>query len=174
MFKWVVGLCAALYLTLITVGEPTAEELAAQKSRAEQQVTRTVSTTLEAPVVQVSAAVAEPEVAPLPAVAIISDEIDSVALVSASTDATAPAAPEPVATQQIAVATPAATVIRSVTGKRVNLRAGPSTTAEIVGRAVRNDSAEVIEILPSGWAKVYILETGTEAYISSQFLSDAG
>lgn len=175
MLKWVVGLCAALYLVLITMGEPTSEELASRKARAEQQVTRTVSTTLEAPAIQVSNAVAEPETTAIPAALTTLEEIESPALVSASTDATTPAAAEPVATQQLAT-TPevATTTIRRVTGKRVNLRAGPSTTAKIVGRAVRNDSAELVEMLPSGWAKVYILETGIEAYISAQFLSDAG
>ena len=175
MFKWVVGLCAAMYLVLITVGNPTSEELASRKARPEQQVTRTTSTTLDTPVIQISTVVAEPKAAAIPAVVAPNDAIESPALVSATTSATAPAAAEPVTTQQIATPPPEAeAVIRRITGRRVNLRAGPSTTAEILGRAVRDDSAEVVEILPGGWAKVYILETGIEAYISAQFLSDAG
>jgi len=58
-----------------------------------------------------------------------------------------------------------------VTARAVNLRAGPSTNNAVVGRATQNDSAEIIEMLPSGWAKVYILETGTEAFMSAQFLA---
>ncbi|EPX76920.1 SH3 domain-containing protein [Litoreibacter arenae] len=168
MFKWVVGLCAGLYLILLTMGEPSPEELAARESRAERHVTRSASVVSDAPVV---AEVEEPEVVAAPAVV---ETIESPVLVSATTDTTPPAAPEPVAAQTIAAPAPAATDIRRVTGRRVNLRAGPSTTTAILGRAVRDDTAEVIELLPSGWAKVYILDTGLEAYISAQFLSDAG
>ncbi len=178
MFKWLVALCAAMYLILVTVGSPTTEELAARELATEQQVTKTASIPFAPPVVEVVADIPDLEVSPTLAVETISDEIGSAALVSATTDATAVAVLEPVATQQItAIApqpTPTSAVIRRITGKRVNLRAGPSTTAKIVGRTVRDDSAEVVEILPSGWAKVYILETGIEAYISAQFLSDAG
>ncbi|WP_298258460.1 SH3 domain-containing protein [uncultured Litoreibacter sp.] len=174
MFKWVVGLCAIMYLALVTIGEPTKEELAERKLRDEQIAARTVKPTPAPPVIlQTSANAAPVEATPAVADASATAEITTPLLVSATTGATAPAEAEPVTTQAIAPA-PTNTSIRRVTGKRVNLRAGPSTTSEIVGRAVRDDSAEVVELLPSGWAKVYILETGIEAYISSQFLSDAG
>lgn len=78
--------------------------------------------------------------------------------------------PPPVA-PEAASATPAGNPIWRVTARRVNLRAGPSTADAVVGQAVENDSAEVIELLPSGWAKVYILEQGTEAFMSAQFLA---
>ena len=175
MLKWVVGLCAAMYLILITVGEPTSEELSLRKIVPEQEINRASPMALITPVLQVSAAVEDPEVTVSAAVVTTLDEIESPALVSTPTDATTPAAAEPVTTQEITSISPEVkTVILGVTGRRVNLRARPSTTADILGRTVRGDSAEVIEILPSGWAKVYILETGIEAYISAKFLSDAG
>ncbi|MEP3345869.1 MAG: SH3 domain-containing protein [Litoreibacter sp.] len=183
MLKWVVGLCAAMYLALITVGEPTPEELAARAERDDVLASRSVTPTPvpDAPTVEtqepvVQAAAPAEDLVPTPAVTepeLIS-EIAAPALVSVSTDTTTPAASETVVTEQIVTAPAPAASIRRVTGRRVNLRAGPTTTSEIVGRAVRNDSAEVVELLPSGWAKVYILETGIEAYISAQFLSDAG
>lgn len=174
MFKWVVGLCAAMYLALVTVGAPTEEELAAREARNELQVTRTATTSVSAPVIQTSASIEPPTVTPVQAVASVTDEIAAPILVSATTDTTTPAVTEPIATEEIGAIAPTTNPIRRVTGKRVNLRAGPTTTSEIVGRAVRDDSAEIVELLPSGWAKVYILETGIEAYISAQFLSDAG
>ncbi|SDW57311.1 SH3 domain-containing protein [Litoreibacter albidus] len=174
MFKWVVGLCALMYLTLLTVGEPTASELAAREARDALQVSRTISKPLETAAVQIAAANAKLDLEASPAVITAVSEVKAPALVSASTSTTSPAATVDVTTQPIAATPRETNPIRRVTGKRVNLRAGPSTTSKIVGRAVRDDSAEVVEMLPSGWAKVYILETGTEAYISAQFLSDAG
>lgn len=153
------------------LGEPTAEELAAREARTAQQIARTASATPTPASVEIAAVPAAP--APAPAL----ESVSAVALVSATTDTTE-ISPAQIQTASIAPAqtTPAPSTgnIHRVTGKRVNLRSGPSTTNPIVGRAVRNDSAEVIEILPSGWAKVYILETGIEAYISAQFLSPAG
>jgi hypothetical protein len=61
-----------------------------------------------------------------------------------------------------------------VTGSRVNLRAAANGQAQIVGRTVRGDSAEIIEMLPSGWAKVYIIDSGIEAYMSADFISPEG
>lgn len=180
MLKWVIGLCALMYLALITIGEPTEEEIAARAERDAILAARTITPTstpepATGSVVAVSAPASAVETAPAVVQAAVTEEITAPALVSVTTDTTTPAAAEPVATQEIApvTATEPAT-IRRVTGRRVNLRAGPSTTTEIVGRAVRDDSAEIVEMLPSGWAKVYILETGIEAYISAQFLSDAG
>ncbi len=61
--------------------------------------------------------------------------------------------------------------IWTVTGNRVNLRAGASTQNGVVGQTVRGESAEIVEMLENGWAKVYILDTGIEAYMSADFLS---
>ena len=176
MFKWVAGLCALMYLVLLTAGEPTKDERAGREVASKQNITRDAAPQIDIPAVQDAALVQ----APLPAVAPALEVIESPVLVSAQVDATAATVAVPVSVEQIELAAPtvsrepAAADIRSVTGRRVNLREGPSTTTGIVGRAVRDDSAEVIEVLPSGWAKVYILETGIEAYISAQFLSDAG
>lgn len=176
MFKWVAGLCALMYLVLLTAGEPTDDERAARIVTSNQNDTRDATPQIDIPAVQAAAHIQEPP----PVAAPTLEVIESPVLVSAQADTTEPAVAAPVSVEQIELAAPtvvrepAAADIRSVTGRRVNLREGPSTTTGIVGRAVRDDSAEVIEVLPSGWAKVYILETGIEAYISAQFLSDAG
>lgn len=61
--------------------------------------------------------------------------------------------------------------IWTVTGNRVNLRSGASTRNGVIGQTVRGESAEIIEMLDNGWAKVYIIDTGIEAYISAKFLA---
>ena len=190
MLKWVVGLCAPMYLVLVTYGEPTPEELAAREARNNQQVTQVAvaPTPVPEPEVEVVEATPEPVVTD---VAVTRQDssgdspIAAPALVSTSTQTTTPAAPAvvetatllPEATQQAveevieqASAVTTTNEIWRVTARAVNLRAGPSTNNAVVGRATRNDSAEIIEMLPSGWAKVYILETGTEAFMSAQFL----
>lgn len=181
MLKWVVGLCAAMYIVLMTLGEPTSEELAARELRNNQQVTRTASVSTSTPEV-VETANVEVEAEPVEQLVVpVSQTIESPALVSASTETTTPAAPALVETVSIepapapetqqASAANVGNEIWRVTARAVNLRAGPSTNNAVVGRASRNDSAEIIEMLPSGWAKVYILETGTEAFMSAQFLA---
>lgn len=188
MLKWVVGLCAAMYLVLITYGEPTSEELAARELRDSQQVTRLETTPVSTPKVQetVDPEAVETDVEQvITSVAATTTVIEAPALVSASTESTAPATVTPVETASIVndvsepepetqltnVAATTSNEIWRVTARAVNLRAGPSTNNAVVGRATQNDSAEIIELLPSGWAKVYILETGTEAFISAQFLA---
>lgn len=60
--------------------------------------------------------------------------------------------------------------IWTVTGSTVNLRAGAGTSFAVLGRTSRGDSAEVIELLENGWARVYVLENGVEAYMSARYL----
>ncbi|PTX57271.1 SH3 domain-containing protein [Litoreibacter ponti] len=190
MLKWVLGLCAALYGILLYFGEPTPEELAAREARELQQVTR--SETVALVTQSLSEEEAEPEPAPVLSqtpepTSEPTSEIESPVLVSASPSTDATAEPTPVVTATT-IAEPAPQLetqaepeqsasaassneIWRVTARAVNLRAGPSTNNAVVGRATLNDSAEIIEMLPSGWAKVYILETGTEAFMSAQFLA---
>lgn len=179
-----------MYGVLMIFGEPTPEELAAREARILQQASRTLTIPTAAPAAtagdSVDPAVTEaPDTVELASIAIpIQSPAQSPALVSASTDATAPAAParvetltiapapEPAAPEAIQQASIATTNdIWRVTARAVNLRAGPSTNNTIVGRAIQNESAEIIQMLPSGWAKVYILETGTEAFMSARFLA---
>lgn len=58
-----------------------------------------------------------------------------------------------------------------VTGSSVNLRAEATTQSAILGRTQRGDSAEVIELLDNGWARVFVLENGQEAFMSAKFLT---
>lgn len=180
MFKWVLGLCASMYLTLLIFGAPP-EEMA--------------EVTPEALVIEAQAVEAE-RVEP----AAVAEEAGPVAqpVITARTDTPAPsvvappvavatltpvvpvaATPEPVEikpepavvveTPQVQTAT--ATRIWTVTGSTVNLRDLPGTNGAVIGQTRRGNSAEVIEILDNGWARVFILESGLEAYMSADYLS---
>ncbi|MDJ0826554.1 MAG: SH3 domain-containing protein [Rhodobacter sp.] len=58
-----------------------------------------------------------------------------------------------------------------VTGSRVNMRAGPSTQNAVIGRLVRGAEAEVIAEAPNGWMQIRDIATGTEGFMSGDFLS---
>ncbi len=60
--------------------------------------------------------------------------------------------------------------IWTVTGNTVNLRTEAGTFGAVIGQTRRGDSAEVIELLDNGWARVFILESGLEAFMSADFL----
>ena len=187
MFKWVACLCAALYFTLLVFGEaPEGEETAVVVEEV-QEATTVSSIIEEAPVqaepavaVEVAAVEQEPaavEVAATPAPEITTEPLDAgVTPVAAVQDTTQPASePTPVSvTEEVpAENTNGVGEIWVVTGSTVNLRAGATTQAAVLGRTRRGDSAEVIELLDNGWAKVYILESGLEAYMSAKFLDRA-
>ncbi len=58
-----------------------------------------------------------------------------------------------------------------VTGSRVNLRSGPSTSSAIVGGVSLGDRAEVLSDPSDSWTRIRT-ERGTEAWIYSRFLSE--
>jgi len=41
----------------------------------------------------------------------------------------------------------------------------------VLGRRRRGESDEGMELLENGWAKVYVLESGVEAYMSADYLA---
>lgn len=191
MFKWVACLCVVMYMTLLIVGEPPerGEATAAVENIETPEVA--VSTPEDA-IQPAEDAVAEIEVTPAvvtpedASAQVVSVSAPAVSVESLATDGTlapvaevASIAPSPVPTAQKPIAeADTATVentsgvgeIWRVTGSTVNLRAGASTQAAVLGRTRRGESAEVMELLDNGWAKVYILETGIEAFMSAKFI----
>lgn len=182
VFKWVVGLCAAMYVTLLIFGEPPEGEAVAaviEQPRAAEPV-------------DVIAPAPAKKTKPMPLV----ETVTTVALNTAKEKlvienlkpvkldnplaplATPVANPESTAAPQLTTeAEVEASVddrgigeIWRVTGSAVNLRAGATTQAAVLGKTRRGDSAEMIELLDNGWARVYILENGQEAYMSAKFL----
>lgn len=70
---------------------------------------------------------------------------------SAKPNPSATPAPRPTATH------PACTVTTGSRRGTVNIRSGPGMTYPVIGYAVEGQQLEIIEALPSGWAKI---ETG--------------
>ncbi len=200
MAKWVLGLCAAIYVTLLVFGDaPEGEELAvvAEPEAVSQDVAVVEEEAApETPVIPaaVTPETQEPEIAEVAPLEL--PEIDVAALDVTPIDP-APLAqtePEPEAEVIAVAATPQDTgttaqiiqpsepevapeapsngvgEIWTVTGNTVNLRAEAGTFGAVLGQTRRGDSAEVIEMLDNGWARVFILESGLEAYMSADFL----
>ncbi|MEM5468990.1 SH3 domain-containing protein [Celeribacter marinus] len=57
-----------------------------------------------------------------------------------------------------------------VTGKRVNVRSGPSTSDEVLGQVIQ---ADIVRVMPSphnGWVKISVEGEGVEGYMSARFI----
>lgn len=189
MFKWVVCLCATLYFTLLIYGAPPegedqvaaveTETEAAQRPVVEPEPSVTDVAVAADPkpedvvtaATEIIPAVVTESLDPAPA----ADQTQSIADIAKTLKPTRTAAPQ----VELASATPEPAPepsngvgeIWRVTGSAVNLRAGASTQFAVLGRTTRGDSAEVMELLDNGWAKVYVLENGIEAYMSADFLA---
>lgn len=191
MWKWVTVLCLGMYVTLMAFGgegynpETVAEEnvepapVVVKKPVALAAVDPTVAPEISSfpePVVIPEAVVDAPLPVPTqPAtVEVTSTEIEAIAPVTEPITITA--APQATITRESTLvdAPKPELPIWRVTGSRVNLRAEANGQAQIVGRTVRGDSAEIIELLPSGWAKVYIIDSGIEAYMSADYIAPEG
>ncbi len=199
MFKWVLGLCASIYLTLLVFGGAP-EEVAEAAPETPMVETPTVETPLvetaaveaapetpvvEAPVENTVAAAeetSEPATEPVTEPVIVAETtaptpvtvetLTPIASSSQTIPLTQPE-PEPVLVAATPQAEPAPlNEIWTVTGSTVNLRDLPGTNGAVIGQTRRGNSAEVIELLDNGWARVFILESGLEAYMSADFLSD--
>lgn len=59
-----------------------------------------------------------------------------------------------------------------VTGSRVNLREGPSTSTAVVGQVREGQRVEVLDGTPDGWMRIRVIESGLTAYIFGRFLSE--
>lgn len=78
-------------------------------------------------------------------------------LISASADASAPRA------------TPSG--FRRVVANSINVRGGPSTGFEVVGRLARDEEVEVIEASDAGWMRIRIQGDGVEGWVAARLLS---
>ncbi|MEM7472396.1 MAG: SH3 domain-containing protein [Pseudomonadota bacterium] len=179
MFKWVAGLCATIYVTLMVFGAPPeGDAIAAVEQTAPTQSMVFVS--------QTPAPASKPEATKTVAVpAPVANQATEAAvavipLESTNKSTSIAPKPAPIATSQISTAP---TVKASpngvgevwrVTGSRVNLRKAATTRASVVGQTSRGERAEVLEMLDTGWARVFIIESGIEAYMSAKFIIREG
>ena len=199
MWKWVTLLVVGMYVTLMAFGgegyDPS-DYANAAPAPVEPEAAPAIVVVEEpevATLVEPEVVVVEPdpvveatidaptEILPAPAqpaaVEVTQSAIEAIAPVAEPAPAVAEITvasvePTPVARASTLEQTPApAPEIWKVTGSRVNLRAAASTQSQVVGRTVRGDSAEIIELLPNGWAKVYIIDSGIEAFMSAKFIA---
>lgn len=84
-----------------------------------------------------------------------------------------PVAPEPVAEQKpqpVAEPEPAPEAVLYVTGRTVNVRAGPSTTFEAIASLTRGAAVVDLGDAGEGWHQI-LLDSGEIGYMSGDFLS---
>ena len=190
MWKWVTVLCLGMYATLMAFGgeghRPEKVAITAKPvvvAEPEAVVVEAEPAIEPEPTPEPVIVVAEPEPKPEPVlptpnqtatVEVTSTEIEPIAPVADPiTISTAPQAT--VVTPNTVEDDPKPELpIWRVTGSRVNLRAEANAQAQILGRTVRGDSAEIIELLPNGWAKVYIIDSGIEALMSADYIAPEG
>ncbi|MCG6902082.1 MAG: SH3 domain-containing protein [Rhodobacter sp.] len=71
------------------------------------------------------------------------------------------------------VEAPQAARILIVTGNRVNMREGPSTSRSVVGRLREGDKAELMAEAPDGWVQVRAVASGQTGFMAARFLQPA-
>lgn len=134
-------------------------------------------------------AASRPEIAPLPRDENVSDLARSIALnnhqaaLEAALQATEAGGPAPAPALDVAAAAPADAVLPDapaapapdywyVTGTRVNLRSGPSTSTAVIGQVTFGQEALVLEETADGWFRIETAQNGATGFIFGQFLSD--
>ncbi|MFK7875785.1 MAG: SH3 domain-containing protein [Paracoccaceae bacterium] len=63
------------------------------------------------------------------------------------------------------------TELREVSGARVNVRGGPGTTYNVVGRLVRGDRVEVLEDTGDGWVRFRAMDSDTSGWVADFLLA---
>ncbi len=61
--------------------------------------------------------------------------------------------------------------LRTVSGNRVNVRGGPGTNFDIVGKLVRGDAVEIIEDNGAGWVLMRSVDTGEQGWLADFLLN---
>lgn len=73
--------------------------------------------------------------------------------------------------EPVAEAAPAGGTIWYVTADSVNVRAAPSTEAEVLGRLGSGEAALLVTAVDSDWARIVIQGDGVEGYVALRYLS---
>lgn len=162
-------------IEMATAAPPEPRRVSEQPAEAVLDTSREAAALMPQPV-NVTALEPQGGIPAIPEAAII-NQVPSAIDIEAAVLEAAPPEPPPTPPVLAEVSSPAdltvarAPEIWTVTGARVNLREGPSTDTRVIGRTVRGDSAELIELRDDGWAKVFVIDVGIEAYISASFLT---
>ena len=127
-------------------------------------------------------AVAEPVAEAAPTTANVDPETGvavntGLTLASADTPAIIPSLINPNDTGAAAVQTAsvqaqsAITDVRTVNGNRVNVRGGPGTNFDVIGKLVRGDSVEILQDDGTGWVLMRSLDTGAQGWLADFLLN---
>lgn len=63
-------------------------------------------------------------------------------------------------------------ILRTVTGRRVNVRQGPSTSYDVVGQVIEAEIVRVVSDPQQDWVKILVEGDGVEGYMSTHFLAE--
>jgi hypothetical protein len=191
MWKMTLALTLALYAGFVIWGEPSdlGEAEASVALSATPVAPSTDSATYDRPVILV----AESEVAMVTRDAVAFTPSLDPAAIAAAAPVPAVAEPrvlgEPIIVSLVQPGAPAETqaalaveteadaatggALLSVTGSRVNMRTGPSTTQGVVDSLPRGTVTEAIGAPQNGWQRIRDLSTGRTGWMSARFLAPA-
>ena len=174
-------LCSGLFLVMLLGGRdfgqlrPGLTQAAAGPVTADVPAVETIALEIAAPVV-VAAVVPEPVFVPAPVV--------PVAVAAAVVPAPVPVEPEntvftlsdfadpaPVVAEPVAAKPSAEGEVWYVAGDSVNVRSGPSTNTDVVGKLALGEATLVVWREGDDWARIRIEGDGIEGYVAMRFLS---
>lgn len=171
-------LVAALYVGFVVWGEPTSDALTTEQS------TRTAALTDSPEFAEPVILTANAETGATVTRAAVTDVVvPDAAAIAASAPAPSIAAPrligEPVVVSLVAPSAPtpaaaeAAENLYRVSGSRVNMRSGPSTSNAVVDSLPGGTLAEMIGDEVDGWVQIRDIASGQTGYMAARFLEPA-
>lgn len=193
MLRLTLLLCIGMFAALMIAGEdrgqmrPGLAAVAAKNVLPEagagvesqpEQVVETPRAAVE-PVAELAAAALVAEPAPVAAatepapyvepervlVTAVEDPVFSLASVGNETPPSAPVAPQP------EVAAGGEGTIWYVNANSVNVRAEPSTQAQVVGKLASGEATLVVQAVNGDWARIVIQGDGVEGFVAMRYLS---
>lgn len=176
MLKMTFTLVAALYVGFVVWGEPTSDALTTEQN------TRTAALTDTPEFAEPVILTANAETGATVTRGAVTDVVvPDAATIAASAPAPSIDAPrligEPVVVSLVAPSAPAATQtaenLYRVSGSRVNMRSGPSTSNAVVDSLPGGTLAETIGDEVDGWVQIRDIASGQTGYMAARFLEPA-
>ncbi|MGB3280562.1 MAG: SH3 domain-containing protein [Pseudorhodobacter sp.] len=174
MFKLLMLLAAGMFVTLLIGGEDKGQMRqgligSPQEPAAQRPIVRTAGAEPEAEVVlarfnpvTVQKTAASPAKTSVIAGSFVIVEPEKTATIAAAVAPVVEAEPE--ASTELP--------IMYVSSRAVNVRMGPSTNDDIVGRLTRAEAVTLVSPIENGWARIRIEGDGIEGFIAARLLTD--
>ncbi|UWQ17365.1 SH3 domain-containing protein [Jannaschia sp. M317] len=179
MLKMTFTLTAALYVGFVVWGDPTSASIEAAERDA--PVIVNAAADFDRPVILQNGSAPE---AAVTRTAVPAVQVPDPAVIAASAPAPTSVQPrligEPVVVSLVQPAAPVETVVTppeadrdllQVTGSRVNMRSGPSTSNGVVASLSEGTLAEPLGEPINGWQEIREVETGRTGFMASRFLA---